>query len=69
MNRPYERSDEERKGIPDAGLCAVCAHVKRIPSLTGQTFYMCRLAKTEPSLLKYPILPVTACPGFLRKDS
>lgn len=43
-----------------AGLCARCLHVKRVDSARGSTFWMC----TEPSLPKYPRLPVVRCGRF-----
>jgi len=49
---------------PRAGLCALCRHVRRVVSAKGSTFYQCR----EPSLPKYPRLPVVRCPGFERAD-
>ncbi len=44
------------------GLCATCRFVKKVESAKGSTFYRC----TEPSLPKYPNLPVVVCPGYLR---
>lgn len=42
------------------GLCVECSHVKKVVSGRGSTFYMC----TEPTLPKYPNLPVRGCPRF-----
>lgn len=44
------------------GLCFDCKLTKRIVSGKGSTFYLC----TEPTLPKYPPLPVRAC---LRYDA
>ena len=49
---------------PEAGLCDRCAHVRRIESGRGSTFYLCERAKTDPRLRKYPQLPVLRCVGF-----
>jgi len=61
MRRPEQTaaSDSDR-----VGLCATCAHVQRITSSKGSTFYLCRLSETDPRFRKYPALPVTACIGY-----
>jgi len=46
-----------------AGLCASCRHVERITSTRGTTFYLCRMAFTDVSFRKYPVLPVRSCIG------
>ncbi|MBX3251247.1 MAG: hypothetical protein KF901_28980 [Myxococcales bacterium] len=42
------------------GLCATCVHVRPVVSAKGSVFWLCR----EPTLPKYPPLPVRRCPGF-----
>jgi hypothetical protein len=50
------------------GLCASCRFVEVITSSHASTFYRCRLADTDPSFRKYPVLPVLACRGYQRKE-
>jgi hypothetical protein len=49
------------------GLCADCAHARRIESRRGSIFYMCELSATNPEFAKYPKLPMISCPGYDRK--
>ena len=46
------------------GLCLSCAHRRVIGNRRGSSFYLCRLASTDPRLRKYPRLPVLRCEGF-----
>jgi len=52
---------------PDAGLCAICLHARRIESPHGSVFYLCELSFTDPRFSKYPRLPVVSCDGFKKK--
>jgi hypothetical protein len=47
-----------------AGLCSGCEHAVRQPNARGSSFWRCRAADTDASLLRYPPLPVTECHGF-----
>ena len=47
-----------------AGLCATCTHARIVPSSKESIFYLCRLAETDQRFQRYPVLPVTACPGY-----
>jgi hypothetical protein len=49
-----------------AGLCADCAHGRRIQSDRGSVFYLCELSASDPSYAKYPRLPVICCNGHER---
>ncbi len=49
---------------PVAGLCAECAHARRIESHRRSVFYLCCRSMSDPSFAKYPRLPVLACSGF-----
>lgn len=51
------------------GLCANCAHARRIASDRGAEFYMCALSKTDPRFPKYPRLPVISCSGYAPEDA
>ena len=51
------------KRSENIGLCAACRHVETIVSARGSTFYLCKLALTDPRFSKYPTLPVLACEG------
>ena len=46
------------------GLCATCAHTRRIKSERGSEFRLCQLSATDPRFPKYPRLPVLACSGY-----
>lgn len=50
-----------------AGLCATCAHVRRVTSDRGSVFYLCQLSEVDPSFPKYPRLPVLKCGGYDRE--
>jgi hypothetical protein len=52
---------------PNAGLCADCAHARRIESERGSVFLLCELALTDSRFRKYPRLPVLACDGYGKK--
>lgn len=47
-----------------AGLCASCAHGRRIQSDRGAEFFLCKLSEGDASFPKYPRLPVLACRGY-----
>ena len=46
------------------GLCATCRQARVVQSAHGSTFYLCRLAETDPRYAKYPRLPVLRCAGY-----
>ena len=46
------------------GLCATCRHARVVHSSHGSTFYLCRLAESDPRFDKYPRLPVLRCAGY-----
>lgn len=48
----------------EIGLCAACAHVRRVRSQRGSVFYRCGRADRDPRFPRYPPLPVHACPGY-----
>lgn len=48
------------------GLCSVCVHARAVTSGNGSTFLLCEAAKDDPTLRKYPPLPVRACHGYHR---
>ncbi len=50
-----------------AGLCADCAHARRIESDRGAKFYLCELAAVDTAYRKYPALPVVRCAGYKLK--
>ncbi|HZR80120.1 MAG TPA: hypothetical protein VFD92_03400 [Candidatus Binatia bacterium] len=58
-------SDGARPPEPDPGLCAGCAHARRIASARGSTFWLCGLAERDPAFPRYPRLPVVACRGWV----
>jgi len=46
------------------GLCATCAHMRRMQNDRGSTFYLCQLSATDSRFRKYPRLPMIACLGY-----
>ena len=46
------------------GLCETCTHVQIVRSSKGSSFVLCRLSEVNPAFRRYPVLPVTACPGY-----
>lgn len=62
-------SRQARGPDPRVGLCASCVHAARQRNSRGSVFWRCRRADTDPRLLRYPPLPVTACPGFEPADA
>lgn len=48
----------------DPGLCGSCTHARQIVSSRGSRFTLCEAHKINPSLEKYPALPVLACPEY-----
>jgi len=45
------------------GLCATCEHLRLLASKRS-VFARCGLADTDPAFVRYPPLPVRACPGY-----
>jgi hypothetical protein len=63
---PAEKiSEAERFRV---GLCADCAHSRRIESRRGSVFYLCELSATDPAFAKYPRLPVIKCSGYEKQN-
>jgi hypothetical protein len=48
------------------GLCPACRHVRRLVNDRGSTFYLCQLARVDPSLPRYPAQPRLVCRGYER---
>jgi hypothetical protein len=63
MMAPHDRTPPKFR----IGLCFDCANARRVESDRGATFYLCKLAKVDPSFRKYPALPVLVCSGFKTK--
>jgi hypothetical protein len=57
-------ADSQTPGNIEAGLCAVCRHLRLVRSDRGSVFYQCRLSFTDPRFVPYPRLPVLHCAGF-----
>ena len=53
--------------MPDrVGLCLRCSNVKVVLSDRGSVFYCCRLSFVDPRFVKYPVLPVLTCDGYMQ---
>lgn len=53
----------EPAGKQEAGLCANCAHGRRVESAKGSTYWLCELSRTDARFARYPRLPVLTCAG------
>ncbi len=53
----------------EPGLCGTCHMSRRIVTARGSTFYYCTRAEADPAYVKYPRLPVLACPGYRRDEA
>jgi hypothetical protein len=58
-----ERKNEESK-VKRTGLCADCAHARRVESSRGSVFVLCERSASDPAYAKYPRLPMRDCPGY-----
>ena len=54
----------EQGGRRDVGLCARCQHGIVQRSAKGSEFWRCGAAEQDERLLRYPPLPVRACPAY-----
>ena len=59
-----ETSANPEKERAQAGLCAGCGYARRIASARGAHFLLCQRSADDPAYVKYPRLPVLACPGY-----
>lgn len=48
----------------NAGLCGNCRHCRTLENRRGSAFVMCELAASDPTLRRYPRLPVLDCHGY-----
>jgi hypothetical protein len=50
--------------VTDPGLCRACRHTRRIHGKGGSVFWLCKAHLFDPSMPKYPALPVKQCRHF-----
>jgi len=50
------------------GLCATCRWMRMVTNRRGSVFYRCARADDDPRFVRYPPLPVLACPGYEVSD-
>jgi hypothetical protein len=55
---------ERTPSPPREGLCATCAHARRVENDRGSVFVRCAYAAVDPSFPKYPPLPMLACIAY-----
>jgi hypothetical protein len=55
---------ERAPSPPREGLCATCAHARRVENDRGSVFVRCAYAAVDPSFPKYPRLPVMSCAAY-----
>jgi hypothetical protein len=56
--------EQQRNERTRAGLCFTCRHAQRVISSRGSDFWLCLEAAVDPSLSRYPQLPVIRCGGY-----
>ena len=49
---------------PDVGLCLMCRWKRAVTNRRGSVFFRCARAETDARFVRYPPLPVLACPGY-----
>lgn len=54
--------------VTNPGLCGACRHGRRTGNRRGSGFWLCERSKTDARFVRYPALPVLACPGFELRD-
>ncbi|HXM37594.1 MAG TPA: hypothetical protein VN908_02920 [Gemmatimonadales bacterium] len=61
---------ERPKPLPadSVGLCATCRRVRIVTNRRGSVFYRCARADVDPRFVRYPPLPMLACPGYEPHD-
>jgi len=59
-----ERPDDLPEDLPQVGLCARCCHARRLHNARGSDFWQCLASATDPSLRRFPRLPVERCHAF-----
>lgn len=58
---------ESAPSAPREGLCATCAHARRVTNDRGSVFVRCTYSAVDPSFPKYPRLPVLACSAYVQE--
>jgi hypothetical protein len=61
--------DESPGELPEVGLCSLCRHARRLHNARGSDFWQCLAAASDPSLPRYPRLPVERCRAFERAEA
>ena len=62
---PGRDPDWSRTGA-EAGCCRACVHAKLNVTRRATAYVRCLRAAWDERLVRYPALPVLACPGFER---
>ncbi|HUF37411.1 MAG TPA: hypothetical protein VMN57_02710 [Anaerolineales bacterium] len=50
--------------VRNPGLCRRCRHARRVHGRPGSVFWLCGAHVFDPSMPKYPALPVRRCRHF-----
>ena len=58
---------ESAPSAPREGLCATCAHARRVVNDRGSVFVRCAYSTVDPAFPKYPRLPVLACSAYVQE--
>jgi len=58
---------ESAPPAPREGLCATCAHARRVVNDRGSVFVRCAYSTVDPAFPKYPRLPVLACSAYVQE--
>jgi len=65
---PVPPGSEGGAAADPVGLCRDCRHARQVPAAKA-TYWLCRRSESDPSVPRYPRLPVRACRGFAWKES
>jgi hypothetical protein len=58
---------ESAPSVPREGLCATCAHARRVTNDRGSVFVRCAYSAVDAAYPKYPRLPVLACSAYVQE--
>ncbi|HEY8304446.1 MAG TPA: hypothetical protein VIG42_07645 [Solirubrobacteraceae bacterium] len=61
-----DRAPYASSRLPNAGLCDTCVYRRLVPNTRGSVFSLCTRSRVDPAYVRYPRLPVLACPGHHR---
>lgn len=67
MSNEYADPASRERPADTIGLCESCDFVRAQGTKRGAFFYRCGLADEDERFMRYPPLPVRACPGHVKR--